>query len=1333
MNSLLAAPTAVAPQTRTPAFAKALIRKAFFLCFFLWSFCNSVPQVWAQSVPNAPSITQAIPGDKQVQLSWSSGAATSFRVKRSLASGGTYATITTVSSATYTDTGLTNGSTYSYIVTALNSVGESASSNPVSVTPLASAPPQVEAPTVTNITPVGFTVTAPAALPANTLYFRVETYEGAQSSGYYPPTSGWVTAGSSITAGSNYTLTQLKAGTAYQVRFVAVGSEQQTPGLVTGVTTATLTPPSAPTITNITPTDLTATAPATLPPYINSLTLQNIMGSESSYTWSNIASGLGAGAVTNVSGLTPNWNGYRFRYVGVSNASTINGNDVSVTTPASPAPTSPSAPGAPVSFSNITPNSVTVTAPALPPYASTLSLQQNYTPYGPPWTTVATGLPGGTATNVTGLTPQPSAAIYFRYVAVGAGSSTTGPYGSVTLPTLSAPAAPTFNSVLSTSLQVVMPALPSWMSSLTLQQSSSSSGPWNTIGSGLAGNAVVPITGLTPAYTYYFRCVAVGSYGNTTSATSQVQTAAPTNSSPPSAPSAPAFSSIAATTLTVTAPAMPLYATQMTLNQKLASAPDSAYVVIATLTQGGVATNVTGLSPQTAYSFVYIASNSYGSSVGYPGSVTTLPLAPATPQGLTAVPGNGQVQLSWTAVSGATGYKLKWSNTSGGPYTIISVGNGTSYTHSPTPPNYTPLTNGTTYYYVVSATNSAGESANSSEVSAIPSASITIPAAPALSNITPISMTVTTPGTFPANTSSFSIQQSTGFYSPGTWTTIATGLGLNVAFNVTGLTPSTKYYFRCVAVGTGGSIAGNYANATTLALPLPGNPTFGNILPTSIRVTAPALPQYADTLSLQKSTDGGSTYATIASGLAGGAQTDVTGLTPNTSSSPYIYAYYFRYLGVGAYGTATGNASGVNTASLVPPSAPSFGTITPISIDVISPALPTYSTSLTLQKKLTSDPDTAYTNVATNIGAQNVTTTASGLIAGTAYTFRYVGVGDQGSVNGASAGTSTQNLPAPVAPTFSNITTTTLTAILPTMPMYATSMNLQQKVSNQADTSYRTLQTGLLGGASVPVTGLTSSTNYSFRAVAVRETASTVGAAATVTTTLTVPQKPGLPMFSDISSIGVRVTAPILPPGTASFTLQKKLHGQADGTYVNVASNLGGGAVTDVGGLSPATAYTFRYQAVGPGGTTNGGGADVTTLDANIVWNAGSGINCAGIRFPWSGAVISRGTTGPLNAYLATDWDERVLTVDGDTTSGSYSDPCSYTWSANGGSFVGGVNTGQNVQWVAPTTPGTYTIGLVVDDQNNANMPNGESGSRDDYTLGYNDDPLSFSVTVTVQ
>jgi autotransporter-associated beta strand protein len=88
-----------------------------------------------------------------------------------------------------------------------------------------------------------------------------------------------------------------------------------------------------------------------------------------------------------------------------------------------------------------------------------------------------------------------------------------------------------------------------------------------------------------------------------------------------------------------------------------------------------------------------------------------------TPNGLTATAGDGLITLNWTPLSGATNYNVKRATTSGGPYTVIASSTAANYLD-------TTVTNGTTYYYVVSALGSGGESPNSVEVSATPSSSL---------------------------------------------------------------------------------------------------------------------------------------------------------------------------------------------------------------------------------------------------------------------------------------------------------------------------------------------------------------------------------------------------------------------------------------------------------------------------------------------------------------------------------------------------------------------------------------------------------------------------------
>lgn len=123
----------------------------------------------------------------------------------------------------------------------------------------------------------------------------------------------------------------------------------------------------------------------------------------------------------------------------------------------------------------------------------------------------------------------------------------------------------------------------------------------------------------------------------------------------------------------------------------------------------------TGLTNGTTYFYVVAAVNSYGESA----ASTRVSCTPARslPRDITATPGNASVTLNWTSVSGATSYNIYWSTTPG-----VSPGNSTqiagvttaSYTH-------TPLTNGTIYYYLITAVFAEGESAPSSQVSARPS------------------------------------------------------------------------------------------------------------------------------------------------------------------------------------------------------------------------------------------------------------------------------------------------------------------------------------------------------------------------------------------------------------------------------------------------------------------------------------------------------------------------------------------------------------------------------------------------------------------------------------
>ena len=87
---------------------------------------------------------------------------------------------------------------------------------------------------------------------------------------------------------------------------------------------------------------------------------------------------------------------------------------------------------------------------------------------------------------------------------------------------------------------------------------------------------------------------------------------------------------------------------------------------------------------------------------------------PATPSGLAASATNLLVSLKWNAVTSATGYNVKRSLASDSGFALLgSTSTATNYVDSQ-------VTNGVLYWYVVSATNSAGASTNTAAVSARP-------------------------------------------------------------------------------------------------------------------------------------------------------------------------------------------------------------------------------------------------------------------------------------------------------------------------------------------------------------------------------------------------------------------------------------------------------------------------------------------------------------------------------------------------------------------------------------------------------------------------------------
>src|SRR5580704_6210350 len=173
---------------------------------------------------------------------------------------------------------------------------------------------------------------------------------------------------------------------------------------------------------------------------------------------------------------------------------------------------------------------------------------------------------------------------------------------------------------------------------------------------------------------------------------------------------------------------------------------------------------------------------------------------PATPTGLAATPSNHQVSLTWNTTTTASSYNVKRSTTSGGPYTRVAnatVSNDTD----------TGLANGTTYYYVVSAVNANGESANSREVSGTPN--IPPPGVPTGLTATAANLQVALAWNAITGATSYNVKRATitgGPYAKVGSSTVAT-------YTETGLSNGTAYYYVVSAVNAYGE-SGNSTEAS---------------------------------------------------------------------------------------------------------------------------------------------------------------------------------------------------------------------------------------------------------------------------------------------------------------------------------------------------------------------------------------------------------------------------------------------------------------------------------------------------------------------------------------
>jgi len=281
---------------------------------------------------------------------------------------------------------------------------------------------------------------------------------------------------------------------------------------------------------------------------------------------------------------------------------------------------------------------------------------------------------------------------------------------------------------------------------------------------------------------------------------------------------------------------------------------------------------------------------------------------PGVPTGLGAVASNSTINLSWTPSTGTvSGYTVRRSTVSGGQYVQIATNiTTTSYAD-------TNLAAGT-YFYVVSAFNSAGSSANSTQASATVQPAVTVPG-------TPASLSATVSGTSVAlawaaalgTPVNYIVKRST--VTGGPYSTIAT-LGLVTTYTDSNLANGT--YFYVVAASNSAGSSGNSPQATAVvsvapaASLLPASAIFGQVIQGQTAQSCGTAPNCVITLTNRGTANlvlAGSNAVT----LSGANAADFTIFATNCTNSLSIAPNAFCTITL----TFTPSSIGTETASLV--------------------------------------------------------------------------------------------------------------------------------------------------------------------------------------------------------------------------------------------------------------------------------------------------------------------------------------------------------------------------------------------------------------------------------
>jgi trimeric autotransporter adhesin len=449
----------------------------------------------------------------------------------------------------------------------------------------------------------------------------------------------------------------------------------------------------------------------------------------------------------------------------------------------------------------------------------------------------------------------------------------------------------------------------------TITGYTATSSPGNITGT--SATSPISITGLSPNTTYTFTVTATNNDG--TSGPSQPSNPITTDATAPGAPTIGTATETGTSTISVEFLPPASDGGVAISEYTVTSTPGS---VTATGTSSPIV--VTGLTSGTSYTFNVTATNTIGTSSPSQESNTATtdyinPNTPGAPTiGTATETGTTTATVAFTAPASDGGYAIT-------SYTAIASPGGITGTLEQAESgtiSITGLAPGSSYSFIVFATNSEGAGINSSSSNTI-TTDAAAPNAPTIGTATKTgATTATVTFTEPSINNGAAVSGYTVTSSPDG----ITATGNSSPIFVTGLSPASSYTFTVTATNSAGtSDPSSASNQITSDATVPGAPTIGtavNLTSTSARITFTP-PSSNGGASISNYTVTSTPGNIIGSGSA--SPITVTGLTPATEYTFTVVATNF--VGDGPASAASDSIT-TDATDVFVPDAPTIGTAT---------------------------------------------------------------------------------------------------------------------------------------------------------------------------------------------------------------------------------------------------------------------------------------------------------------------------------------------------------------------------------------------------------------------